>query len=765
MTDEDRLALGRLAVATIGKGFALVIVECTMEAERVELLAWYQALAASHDARVVDVQLADLAGENPLDELKTALGALPPRTILFLHGLEFTERRKRDPESGLARRLNVQRDALVEQLPFHWVLVVHPTLRNHMRRRAADFVDFARRWVESEDPPLQTSRRHASRVTMSDAPVLVPVVFKGDSPGEGVLADGWRAIRGGDYARAGRIVAALKGAPLPHPGDGYLALLDAWARMGSLSGDPQTALEIAKAHVDPGVATRAWLLEAARAAMRVDRDAAHTAFARARERAGNDGDLLAWVALAEARANLGEDPAHLVERFAVLAEGAASGSPLWEEATQALAEAAGLAGLPEARERALSALDNRGKLHSRAWVALTRVDDAINREADLDDARAQAERALDVFHFDDTLYILASLQEKLSTILRLGGRFESALEIVDQVIIPSHARRGDAFGLVNAFQERAQNLHRLRRFDEAISVLEGTVIARLSMGGRRRDCLFATAVLAEVVAARGGGADIVRAKHLLEVDAIPGLREIGDRTQLGYALIVLARVLLAEGEWLSAAIVIQEQALPAFLEFADRWHANVARLDLAGAWINAGYLAKSRSLLEESVIPQAERLGHVVGVAFALDSLAELMLCDNDPSGAVRLLRDRVLPLLRRLDESVHLPDILKRLARAEWAAGNGDEAIRILRDEGIPAVAVTGPVADFISCRRLLATWLWQRNHGADRKRAKDLLRSTEADAQRLGLPSVRPDASPTDVLLPPLSVALPLGWRGGIW
>lgn len=137
--------LARLVAASLGRFRAIAIV-CA-EHEVAEGAAWLRANLAqvatgSEDGlELIEVDLSELRGANLLDELRAKLPGSLDRKVLVLTGLDTAERRT-SRRTGLARQLNVQRDALVVAVPCPWILFMSPTLHELLGSIAPDFSDF-----------------------------------------------------------------------------------------------------------------------------------------------------------------------------------------------------------------------------------------------------------------------------------------------------------------------------------------------------------------------------------------------------------------------------------------------------------------------------------------------------------------------------------------------------------------------------------------------------------------------------------------------
>jgi tetratricopeptide (TPR) repeat protein len=148
---EDARALKRLLHRALGRGFRLVVIEVDTPRLQRRIVEWLGAQAESLDGSVLDLDVGSLAGDNLWSELSERLkdreGKLE-RLVLALHGFQ-------DPEGGIYRQLNVQRDLFVRDLGCFWVLLIHPYGSRRLQDIAPDFCDFSSLWIRAPSDALQ----------------------------------------------------------------------------------------------------------------------------------------------------------------------------------------------------------------------------------------------------------------------------------------------------------------------------------------------------------------------------------------------------------------------------------------------------------------------------------------------------------------------------------------------------------------------------------------------------------------------------------
>lgn len=148
---KDLRALIRLIARSRGTTFKLAIVEISSPAAVASLR---DLVAQEEDLKsfaLIDIKLRPQEDRNLWSELKDRAGSHDGPTLLFLSAIEMPTS---SPETQqLFRQLNVQRDLFVRDLPFPWVVLIHPQVASLLRNIAPDFCDFASLWLKAENEP------------------------------------------------------------------------------------------------------------------------------------------------------------------------------------------------------------------------------------------------------------------------------------------------------------------------------------------------------------------------------------------------------------------------------------------------------------------------------------------------------------------------------------------------------------------------------------------------------------------------------------
>ena len=162
---QERLRLERLLTRTLGEGFKLAMLEVRSPSERKAVLNWLQPTFLRLNARVDEVNLAELSktaaakGGSRFNLWNQLTEIVPPsdldvRNVLVLSGFEDVMYLGRADRSELLQQINVQRDLFVRDYPCWWLLFIHPRSRQRWHTVAPDVCDFVACWIEA---PLEES--------------------------------------------------------------------------------------------------------------------------------------------------------------------------------------------------------------------------------------------------------------------------------------------------------------------------------------------------------------------------------------------------------------------------------------------------------------------------------------------------------------------------------------------------------------------------------------------------------------------------------
>lgn len=146
---KDLRALTRLIARSRGATFKLAVVEISSPAAVASLCV---RLAQERDLErfeIINVILRPLEGRNLWSELKERAVGVGKPALLFLSAVEMPT--SSQDTQQLFRQLNVQRDLFVRDLPFPWVVFIHPEVSNFLRNIAPDFCDFVSLWLKTVD--------------------------------------------------------------------------------------------------------------------------------------------------------------------------------------------------------------------------------------------------------------------------------------------------------------------------------------------------------------------------------------------------------------------------------------------------------------------------------------------------------------------------------------------------------------------------------------------------------------------------------------
>ncbi len=164
---EDLERFDRLMVRSFGQ-FRCVVFRVRTE-EQVDVLSWLPERIrelegeAWYSAGVVPIDVGHL-GENILHGLREKSAFIRRGAVLIFFGFEEAQRRAPSRRAGPLQQLNVQRDPLVREFPYPWILLMEPETDRLMGKIAPDFADFVALRVgpdrvEIPDEPTTRSER------------------------------------------------------------------------------------------------------------------------------------------------------------------------------------------------------------------------------------------------------------------------------------------------------------------------------------------------------------------------------------------------------------------------------------------------------------------------------------------------------------------------------------------------------------------------------------------------------------------------------
>ena len=162
LSAEDAGKLERLLQRGLHGGFrAVVIAVRTGRTERA-LVDWLRSRPALSAVSWLEADLGRLAGQNLWAELtelwRDALASARAARVAVLRGV--SETREAGGAHSVFQQLNVQRDSLVRDFDWPWIVLIHPSSVRQLRKEAPDFSDYVALWLEVEEPDENPRIRH-----------------------------------------------------------------------------------------------------------------------------------------------------------------------------------------------------------------------------------------------------------------------------------------------------------------------------------------------------------------------------------------------------------------------------------------------------------------------------------------------------------------------------------------------------------------------------------------------------------------------------
>ena len=414
---DDVVRLSRLLERTFGRGFKLVILETASGAERDRVRAWLDSVARGLDGCLLPVEVSGWHSGNPWVALGSLAESDRPQTsrvLLALSGWEDVIYRDPSQPYRLLEQLNVQRDILVRDYPWFWLVLVHPRTRQLLQRVAPDFCDLATLWIEAEMPPAAPGGYPRVR---DSAVAEVGRTYRGPSLGHRLLDQAMGALDFGFLNQAADLLGTYD-ATGPHPVEQRLARAIVTSRL--MHGRGQTP--------------EAWEHMGAALAASVPTDPAHRAVAR--QFHGLWAARLGEVARAERELRTAIAEFQTLDREWNAADASADLAVILRQQGR-LEEAQDLLEAQSAAFRHLK--DDRAQAVTRGFIA-----DILQDRGETDQAlRIRREEQLPVFEKLGDVRAVAVTRGQIADILQQRGETDEALRIWRDEVLPVFEKLGD----------------------------------------------------------------------------------------------------------------------------------------------------------------------------------------------------------------------------------------------------------------------------------------------------------------------------------
>lgn len=481
--DEERTILLRYLRLSKGEEFSLAAAEVPGPAVRTALLRWLRARVP--DRPLIEVSLKRLAGVVLVDEIAEAIaqsGPCPPHAVIVLTDLESVRGAATDSHPSLFMRLNVERDPLVQALPYGCLLLAHPAALLKLSTVAPDFSHFFSTRIHyrksAEAAPLG---RAAAPISFGPSPSAQLGLSDSDWPTLLRAAD--HALTRSEYDRARDCLSEFRATPEVAAWEAECRLLEG-AVDGATKGARAGLTALAGLDPDNPALRPALVLR-----LLLKQSELHNTLG---ERQASEAQLDAAQRVADRVGRRDLHAAVLTHRASRVAmNGAIEEALALLEQARAIYEACG-----RTRE---------------AWNASYRTAELLGLRGEWDATQALCEQVLlpmarSPLNDDRLVALLRGLQ---ANALQARGNFDEALRIRREQQLPVFERLGDVPGRAATLGKIADSLRRRGDLDEAIRIVRDQELPVYEELGLRHNTAVARANLGSLLSQQGQHTDAI----------------------------------------------------------------------------------------------------------------------------------------------------------------------------------------------------------------------------------------------------------------
>ncbi|MEK8024774.1 tetratricopeptide repeat protein [Pseudaquabacterium rugosum] len=230
--------------------------------------------------------------------------------------------------------------------------------------------------------------------------------------------------------------------------------------------------------------------------------------------------------------------------------------------------------------------------------------------------------------------------------------------------------------------------------------------------------------------------ELDEALRILREDVMPAFEKLGDQRSRAVTMGKIANVLQDRGELDEALRIRREVQLPVYEKLGDPRERAVTMSRIADVLQDRGELDEALRIQREDVLPAFEKLGDQRERAVTMGKIADVLQDRGELDEALRIQREDVLPAFEKLGDQRERAVTMGKIADVLHDRGELDEALRIRREDELPVYEKLGDRRELLVGSAKLALTLLLRASGPDHAEAARLLRSADAEAQRLRLP-----------------------------
>lgn len=662
--DEERTILLRYLRLSKGEEFSLAAAEVPGPAVRMALLRWLRARVP--DRPLIEVSLKRLAGVVLVDEIAEAIaqsGPCPPHAVIVLTDLESVRGAATDSHPSLFMRLNVERDPLVQALPYACLLLAHPAALLKLSTVAPDFSHFFSTRIHHRKPaeaaPLG---RAAAPISFGPSPSAQLGLSDSDWPTLLRAAD--HALTRSEYDRARDCLSEFRATPEVTAWEAECRLLEG-AVDGATKGARAGLTALAGLNPDnpalrPALVVRLLLKQSELHNTLGERQASEAQLDAAQHVADRVGRRDLHAAVLTHRASRVAMNGAIEEALALL------------EQARAIYEACG-----RTRE---------------AWDVVFLVAQLRSIRGEWDTTLALCEQVLlpmarTSLHDDRLVALVRGLQ---ANILALRGSVDVALRVRREEQLPIFERCGDVRERAITLGNIADLLESRGDLDNAFRIRREEELPVYERLGDVRSRAITLGKIADLLQSRG---DIDEALRIRRDEELPVYDRLGDVRARAITLGRIADVLESRGDLDDALLIRRESELPVYERLGDVHSRAVTLGKIADIQQSRGYLDEALRVRRSEELPVYNRLGDVRSRAITLGKIADVLQSRDQLDEALRIRREEQLPVYVRLGDVRGHAFTLSKIADVLQRQGAFDDALRIFREEVLPVYERLGDV------------------------------------------------------------------------
>ena len=210
---------------------------------------------------------------------------------------------------------------------------------------------------------------------------------------------------------------------------------------------------------------------------------------------------------------------------------------------------------------------------------------------------------------------------RIADILQERGRFDDALTIYENDVLPVFERLGDMYLAAITKGRIADVLQRQGRLDEALAIHENDQIPAFERLGDVRAVAFTKGKIADVLLVRGR---LDEARAIYENDLLPVFERFGDLRMATLTKGRIAIILQARGRFNDALAIYENDELPVYERLGDVHAVAVTKGRIADILRAQGRLDEALAIYETDQLPIYERLCDMRAAAIVKAKIADI---------------------------------------------------------------------------------------------------------------------------------------------